>query len=118
MILLIQDRKNNYHLADYVYYTSKYTVCGLIYSKKDIVNTFMLDAPVSCFCTECYTQLSNDEVYMNNKHLRFSNGKLLHHLRSKYQSIQGKAADTRHKYNNLNCKFWRKLTYYKLLSEK
>lgn len=55
MIILIQDRKNNFHLSDYTSPNgNNYTICGLIYRREQIINTLALDSAVVDFCRTCY----------------------------------------------------------------
>lgn len=66
MIILIQDRKDNYHLSDYTPSNgNKYTLCNLVYCKSDIVNTLALDNSVPIICRTChenYTAMYLDDL--------------------------------------------------------
>ena len=53
-LILVQDRQDHYHLVDYCTWSGeKYALCGMTFSRKDIINTFALDMSMSGICTEC-----------------------------------------------------------------
>ncbi len=55
MIILVQDRKNNFHLSDYTSPNGNYyTICGLVYRREQIINTLAMDGAVKDFCRTCY----------------------------------------------------------------
>jgi hypothetical protein len=55
MIILVIDRKSNLHLVDYTPLSgNKFTICGEIYRKKEIVTTLALDNTIHNICRTCY----------------------------------------------------------------
>lgn len=55
MIILVIDRQYNLHLVDYTPLSgNKFTICGHVYRKKDIVTTLALDNTVHNICRTCY----------------------------------------------------------------
>ncbi len=114
MILLIQDRKDNYHLADFqTERGTKYTICGRFYLKIDIINTFSLDAPISIACHKCSSSLEQSNLYMKENHLRQHYDKLDSNLKHRYSYIQSRSFDTEIEYEDIADRFWRKLNNYK-----
>lgn len=87
MILLVQDRKNNHHLVDYCapHDGRKFTICGLAYSKKEIINIIALDNTIHNICKTCYLQYEDEFQELLDNYPREAKGKLLAHLRSKYR---------------------------------
>lgn len=65
-IILVQDRKDNYHLVDWIAPSGrKYTLCDVVYQKKTIINTFSLDNVIDIVCPRCqltYKELYSDEA--------------------------------------------------------
>ena len=56
-LFMAQDRNDEVHLVDYISPRGrKYTICGVIYDKKDIINFFALDAALPNLCKICYEQ--------------------------------------------------------------
>ena len=119
MIILIQDRKDNYHLADYQTATSKYTACGLVYSKKEIINTLSLSAPIYLTCKKCYTAFKRSISYMHENHLRKHYDKLDSRLMRRYNDIQNGAFDIKMEFLGVfdRC-WWNKLNVYKRMLSK
>jgi hypothetical protein len=119
MILLIQDRKDNYHIADYQTASgTKYTVCGLVYSKKYIINTFSLDSSIRIACPKCSSSLEQSNQYMQNNHLRQHYDKLESNLKHRYSNIQNGMLDTEMEFDDMSDRFWDKLYHYKRLSKR
>lgn len=86
MIILIQDRENNYHLSDYTPYTGyKYTLCNLIYHKNDIVNTLAMDNSIPDICRTCHENY--EAMYLDDLEYdtRMAHGQLQDNLKYKYQ---------------------------------
>jgi len=118
MILLVQDRKNNLHLVDYTPSSgNKYTICGRIYMKREVMNsltliTLALDNAVHNICRTCYedyeTMYGDDLKYDP----RISFTSLHNKLTLKYYEVSGGAAAPEIKYQNLATKHWDKLTKY------
>jgi hypothetical protein len=73
MILLIQDRDDNLHLVDYTSITgNKFTLCNLVYCKRDIINTLALDNTVHNICRTCrdnYTSMYTDDLFFDPRML-------------------------------------------------
>jgi len=92
MILLTQDRKNNHHLVDYCGLAgSKFTICGLSYSKKDIISIVALDNSIHNICKICYTTYEDEFQELLDSDPRIAKGRLLNHLRYKYRNtLMGK----------------------------
>jgi hypothetical protein len=119
MILLIQDRKDNYHLADYQTASgTKYTVCGLVYTKKNIINTLSLDAPIRIACSKCSFSLEQSNQYMQDNHLRQHYDHLESDLRHRYDNIQNRMLDTEMEFDDLSDRFYGKLYTYKRLMKR
>lgn len=86
MILLTQDRRNNHHLVDYCSPGGrKFTICGLSYSRKEIINVIALDNAPHNICKMCYTQYEDDFQDLLENNPRLAKGRLYPHLRSKYR---------------------------------
>ena len=114
MIILIQDRKDNYHIADYQSASgTKYTICGLIYSRKDIINTFSLGASVRIICDKCHASLEQSNEYMQKRYLRQHYDKLEIRLKSRYTMIQNRRFGTAIEFEDYSERFWNKLNSYK-----
>jgi hypothetical protein len=114
MILLIQDRKNNHHIVDYCStYGSKYTLCGLIYRRPEIINTFALDGPVSDVCQKCHEVLDKSTTNDLNGSIRSVKGDINANLRHKYRRIQMKIDSTAGRYNRVLTRYWPKLNKMK-----
>ncbi len=66
---ILQDRKSVIHLIDYSSPISnrKYTVCGKLFSKLDIINLLSLDSVISCICKNCYTENTLSNNYQLSK---------------------------------------------------
>lgn len=114
MILLVQDRKNNHHIVDYCsVYGTKYTLCGLVYRKPEIINTFALDGTVSDVCHKCHEiqdKITNNDL---NESIRSVKGDVIASLRHKYRKIQMKIDSTGGKYSRVTSRYWPKLTKFK-----
>lgn len=122
MILLVQDRKNNHHIVDYISALrgSKYTLCGVIYSKNEIINTFTLDAPVADVCKKCHDILDKNTTDDLNDIVRIVKGSLLETNMRNYNTIQRRLTDTKAKYDRLisKSKYWNKLSKMKRVASK
>jgi hypothetical protein len=118
MILLVQDRKNNLHLVDYTPASgNKYTICGRLYMKRDVMitltlTTLALDNAVHNICRTCYedyeTMYGDDLKY--DPRISFTslhNKLLLRHL----EVAKGVAAPEI-KFQNLETRHWEKLNKY------
>ena len=114
MILLIQDRKNNHHIVDYCStYGSKYTICGLIYRKSEIINTFALDSSVSDVCHKCHEIQDKNTTNDLNIAVRSAKGDNYGSLKHKYRRIQMKIDSTEGRYNRVLTRYWPKLNKMK-----
>ena|SRR5579864_2215067 len=113
MILLIIDRKNNTHLVDYCHINGKkYTVCGKVYSKGDILNTLQLDGVIPDICRDChdtYEEMYTDDL---NDTVRVARGKLLAGRISYYLDIQMGHRSTKSKFWFLPERFSEKIQEY------
>lgn len=87
-IILVQDRKDNYHLVDWCAPSGrKYTLCDTVYQKKDIINTLSLDNIIDVVCSKCqltYNELYSDEVMGH----RQSHSSLIGLVVRQYQEVQ------------------------------
>lgn len=109
-ILLIQDRKNNYHIADYIsIHGHKYTACGLVYLKKEIINTFSLDAAIPIFCKTCYNFFKriDEENHKDMDNCKYNN--LIQKYRITQMMLSGKAF----RYEKYTNRYWPKLSRFK-----
>jgi hypothetical protein len=118
MKLLIQDRQGNYHIADYCSYGNKYCVCGMVYMKGEIVNTFSLNQAVSIFCSVCYESIEVNDRMNREYNLRNAFGHLESGLRHKYGLIQMRILDTANKFSRMTVRFWPKLVKIKFQSKR
>jgi hypothetical protein len=93
MILLIQDRKDNLHLVDYTPPSgNKFTICGLVYRRTDILNTFALYAAINNIC--------------------MAHSALNDNLTRDYHYLTQGSAGPEIKYWDMSHKTWDKLTRY------
>lgn len=73
MILLIHDRDDNLHLCDYTSLSgNKFTLCNLVYCKKDIITTLALDNTPHNICRTCrdnYTTMYRDDLFFDSRTL-------------------------------------------------
>jgi hypothetical protein len=115
MILLIQDRKNTYHIADYINYVgNKYTICHKIYTKQDIITTLSLKRPVNNLCKTCCSYLEKDDLDILNNWVRTFYDKHQNNLIQRYVSSRY-SNNTFHKYQDIANRFWRKLSRLKFI---
>jgi|SRR5208283_2086301 len=111
MILLVQDRKNNFHIVDYCdRFGGKYTMCEAFYSKKDIINTIELDRPVRITCGKCTKALANSFSY---KDVRKKFDRLDFYLKYRYNNIQNRVYQLSEEYEDLPRRVWYQLYRYK-----
>ncbi len=114
MILLVQDRKNNHHIVDYCsVYGRKYTLCGLVYRKPEIINTFALDGSVSDICHKCHEIQDAITTSDLNASIRSAKGDINAKLRHKYRKIQMKIDSTEGRYSRVLARYWPKFTSMK-----
>jgi len=118
MILLIHDRENNLHLVDYTSSIgNKYTICGKIYFKKDIMSsatltTIALDNAIHNICRTChedYETMYGDDL---NNDIRMAHSSLNEKLRMKYYFPSIGNTSPEIKYWNLEARHCDKLTKY------
>jgi hypothetical protein len=110
MILLIQDRKNNLHLVDYTPPSgNKFTICGIVYRKKEILNTLALDNTVHNICRTCYEDY--ETMYGDDlKHdPRLAHSSLHNKLLISYIEVVGEIATPEIQYQDLGTRRWEKL---------
>lgn len=113
MILLIQDRKNNLHLVDYTPPSgNKFTICGIVYRKKEILNTLALDAAVHNICRTCYE--TYETMYQDDldNYIRIAHSALNERVVRDYEYTAKGNAGPEIKYWDMEQKNWDKLTRY------
>lgn len=114
MIILVQDRHDNLHIADYTPASGrKFCICGHIYFKKDIVNTLALDntVPGICrICSEHYQAMYEDDLNFDPRMARTSLNKNMWKL---YFDILSEVVSPEIKYYDLMTKRWEKLSKYR-----
>lgn len=113
MIILLQDRDNNYHLSDYTPYNGyKYTLCNLVYSKADILNTLALDNSFPGICRTCHETYQT--MYLDDLEYdpRIAHGRLFNNLTAKYHGTVADKYYTEIKYWDVTHKNWVKLNKY------
>lgn len=100
MIILVQDRKDNFHLSDYTPYNGqKYTLCSLIYCSEDIVNTIALDNTFPGICRTCYEHY--EAMYLDDLDYdpRIAHSSLNSNLNYKYNDVSKQ-------YSSPDVKYW------------
>lgn len=113
MILLIQDRKNNLHLVDYTSSVgNKFTICGLIYRKKDILNVLALDNAVHNICRTCYEDYETMYLDDLNDDTRTALSSLHNKILGSYLEATIGVTAPEIKYQDLGTKRWDKLVKY------
>ena len=113
MILLIQDRKNNLHLVDYTPPSgNKFTICGIVYRKKEILNTLALDGAVHNICRTCYEDYETMYGDDLENDIRMAHSSLNEKLQGqfKYPSLGNPSPDIQ--YWDMERRTWDKLTKY------
>lgn len=113
MIILVQDRRDNYHLSDYTPYTGhKYTLCNRLYHTKDIINTFALDNTFPGICRTCHD--AYESMYLDdlNYDPRMAHSSLQRSLMNQYYNVESQIAGPEIKYWDVQHKNWG--TLYKL----
>lgn len=98
MILLVQDRKNNLHLVDYTNNGRKWTLCGLVYLRKDIITTLAVDDSPHNICKRCQEEYENLYTSQLDAAIRGAKSASQSHLMANIASIM----KSRHPSN----KFW------------
>lgn len=117
MIILVQDRKSNFHLSDYTSPSGNhYTICGLIYKKGQIINTLALDGAVSDFCRTCYEDYEklygrtlNKEPRLAKSHTQLMIYSKVHNVCTGVESPQNKYWFLEERYSNKINQYHRKL---------
>jgi|SRR6185369_7430145 len=113
MILLIQDRKDNLHLVDYTPPSgNKFTICGLVYRKTDILNTLALDAAIHNICRTCYEDYETMYGDDLENDIRMAHSALNDNLARDYHYLTQGSAGPDIKYWDMAHKTWDKLTRY------
>lgn len=113
MILLIQDRKNNLHLVDYTPPSgNKFTICGIVYRKKEILNTLALDAAVHNICRTCYEDYETMYGDDLENDIRMAHSSLNEKLLGKFRFPELGNTLTEIKYWDMDYRNWDKLTRY------
>jgi len=113
MILLIQDRKNNLHLVDYTSASgNKFTICGIVYCKKDILNTIALDNAVHNICRICYEDYETMYLDDLNDDARISNSSLHNKLLGTYYEVFHRVSAPEIEFQDMETRKWDKLTKY------
>jgi len=108
MIILVHDRKDNLHLVDYTSPSgNKFTICGLMYSKKDIITTLALDNTIHNICRTCYEDYETMYLDDLNIDLRFAKSASYRNIRTTYQRVKDTPPEIEHW--GLNEKHWQKL---------
>lgn len=112
--ILVIDRKDNKHIVDYCGSGgSKYTLCGVVYTKKDIITTLAVDNTFYGLCRKChdlFTQMYESDL---NEKPQTARGKLQERLEGKYSHIQIGAESMSAKYEDtLDDKYWYKMNLY------
>ncbi len=118
MILLVQDRKSKLHLVDYTPSSgNKYTICGRIYLKKEVMNsltliTLALDNAIHNVCRTCYEDYETMYGDDLNQDIRMTHSSLNEKMCMKYTfpSIGNARPDV--EYWDLEARHWDKLTKY------
>lgn len=113
MIILIQDRQNNLHLVDYTPSSgNKFTICGIVYRKKDILNTLALDNAVHNICRICYELQETmyiDDLNDNPRTVQSSSHTKI--LMTYFEWVH-EVSHPQIKYQDLENRKWDKLTKY------
>lgn len=113
MILLIQDRKNNLHLVDYTPASgSKFTICGIVYRKKEILNTLALDNAVHNICRTCYEDYETMYLDDLNDDARTAQSSSHNKMLMTYFEWVHKVSAPEIKFQDLETRKWDKLTKY------
>ena len=113
MILLIQDRKNNLHLVDYTPPSgNKFTICGIVYRKKEILNTLALDAAVHNICRTCYEDYETMYGDDLENDIRMAHSSLNERLSGQFRFPELGNPIPEIKYWDIEHKNWDKLTRY------
>src|SRR5271154_7048101 len=112
--ILVIDRQNNLHGVDYCGSSgNKYTLCGVTYTRKDIINTLALDNTVSDICSKChdlFTQMYESDL---NDEPQTARGRLQDRLKESYDQIQDRISSPDIKYGEmLASKIWYKMNVY------
>jgi hypothetical protein len=113
MILLIQDRKSNLHLVDYTPPSgNKFTICGLVYRKGEILNTLALDAAIHNICRTCYEDYETMYGDDLENDIRMAHSRLNISLLRDCKEISQGHHIPEIKYWDMSHKTWDKLTRY------
>lgn len=114
MIILVIDRHNNLHLVDYTPPSgNKFTICGHVYRKKDIVTTLALDNTVHNICRTCYEDyetMYGDDLEFDPRLARTSLNKKMWKT---YYDLLNEITIPEIKYYDLTIRNWEKLTRYR-----
>lgn len=113
MIILIQDRKNNLHLSDYTPPSGrKFTICGLVYRKEEIINTLALDNAVPGICRTCYEDyhtMYGDDLDIDP---RMAHSSLNKNMWSTYFGLINNVKGPEIKYYDMENRDWEKFNKY------
>lgn len=113
MILLIQDRKNNLHLVDYTPPSGrKFTICGLIYRKEEILNTLALDNAVAGICRTCYEDYQTMYGDDLNTDPRIARSSLNKKMWKMYYELLNDYIGPEIKYFDMETRNWEKFNKY------
>lgn len=114
MIILVIDRDDNLHLVDYTPPSgNKFTICGHVYRKKDIVTTLALDNTVHNICRTCYEDyetMYGDDLEFDPRMARTSMNKK---LRENYFDLSYEFLEPALKYYDMTRRHWEKLVRYR-----
>lgn len=110
-LLLLHDRKDNFHLVDTTTYDGRrYTMCGLCY-KGDIVSLLALDNAISNVCRDCYEEYVVDQDYCSWC-LRFP---MRYHANETLLGPNPRRLPVKFEYGEVFDRDWEKLRRYKKL---
>lgn len=112
MIGLAIDRHNKAHLIDFSSHNGrKYSVCGIVYLKGEILNTLELDGAIPEVCRNCYEAYETMYEDDLNDFLRESRGKLFEKRFKRYHEAK-RPGSALFKYWDMAERHWEKLTTY------
>lgn len=113
MILLVQDRKSNLHLVDYTPPSgNKFTICGLVYRKGDILNTLALDNTIHNICRTCYEDYETMYGDDLDNDIRMAHSSLNANLERDCKQLGKGRLSPEFKYLEISYKHWDKLARY------
>lgn len=112
-IILVIDRKSNHHLVDFCASSGrKYTLCELVYHKKNTITTLTIDDVYEGICPKC-KEIYERELSAKALAPRRSKGNLLGSLRLNYTEARDQMSDKELNQMDRKDRIWDKMNKYK-----